>query len=158
MYTLIERFILRSDTAILGSSIWVFLLLCNEAMKLYRANPSFAIGPYAIPTWTTPLMLIFTITFLMPSTSLLGHLCGASIGYLWGLNYIKFLAPPEKIVRWIEGKLNLLGRVPHYVSVDQKTYGRYGVLPSMGSSREARAENGFAMGSLGPGQRLGSGP
>src|SRR5450432_2704822 len=39
-----------------------------------------------------------------------------------GLGYIKFLAPPEKILRWIEGKLNLLGRLPHYVSVDQKTY------------------------------------
>jgi GPI-anchor transamidase subunit GAA1 len=33
-------------------------------------------------------------------------------------------------LRWIEGKLNLLGRLPHYVSVDQKTFGRYGVLPS----------------------------
>jgi len=60
---------------------------------------------------------------------MLGHLCGALIGYLWGLGYIKFLAPPEKVLRWIEGKLNLLGRIPHYVSVDQKVYGRYGVLP-----------------------------
>lgn len=47
-----------------------------------------------------------------------------------GLGYLKFLAPPEKILRWIEGKLNLLGRLPHYVSVDQKQYGRFGVLPS----------------------------
>jgi hypothetical protein len=45
------------------------------------------------------------------------------------LGYLKFLAPPEKVLRWIEAKLNLLGRLPHYVSVDQKTYGRYGVLP-----------------------------
>lgn len=47
-----------------------------------------------------------------------------------GLGYLKILAPPEKILRWIEGKLNLLGRLPHYVSIDQKTYGRYGVLPT----------------------------
>lgn len=47
-----------------------------------------------------------------------------------GLGYLKVLAPPEKILRWIEGKLNLLGRLPHYVSIDQKTYGRYGVLPT----------------------------
>lgn len=47
-----------------------------------------------------------------------------------GLGYLKFLSPPEKIMRWLEGKLNLLGRVPHYVSLDQKTYGRYGVLPT----------------------------
>lgn len=47
-----------------------------------------------------------------------------------GLGYLKIFVPPEKILRWIEGKLNLLGRLPHYVSVDQKTYGRYGVLPT----------------------------
>jgi glycosylphosphatidylinositol transamidase len=55
------------------------------------------------------------------------------VGYLWGLGYIKFLVPPEKLLRWIEGKLNLLGRLPHYVSVDQKTYGRFGVLPTSNS-------------------------
>lgn len=47
-----------------------------------------------------------------------------------GLGYLKFLVPPEWILRWIEGKMNLLGRLPHYVSVDQKTYGRFGVLPT----------------------------
>ena len=47
-----------------------------------------------------------------------------------GLGYLKILAPPERVLRWIEGKLNLLGRLPHYVSIDQKTYGRYGVLPT----------------------------
>ncbi len=158
LYTLLEKFVLSSDTAILGSSVWAFLLLSAEAIKLSRSNPSFALGPYAIPTWTTPLILLLVVSFLIPSTSLLGHLCGAAVGYLWGLGYIKFLAPPEKIIRWIEGKLNLLGRVPHYVSVDQKTYGRYGVLPSMGSSRDARMENGTAINFLGQGQRLGSSP
>lgn len=47
-----------------------------------------------------------------------------------GLGYLKVLAPPEKALRWIESRLNLLGRLPHYVSVDQKTYGRFGVLPT----------------------------
>jgi len=74
------------------------------------------------------------ISFLVSGTSLIGHLCGAGIGYLWGLGYIKFLVPPEKILRWLEAKLNLLGRLPHYVSVDQKTYGRYGVLPNTSSN------------------------
>lgn len=50
-----------------------------------------------------------------------------------GLGYLKVFVPPEKVLRWIEGKLNLLGRLPHYVSVDQKTFGRYGVLPSTNS-------------------------
>lgn len=51
-----------------------------------------------------------------------------------GLGYLKFLAPPEWILREIESRLNLLGRLPHYVSIDQKTYGRFGVLPTSASS------------------------
>lgn len=64
-----------------------------------------------------------------------------------GLGYLKFLAPPEKILRWIEGRLNLLGRLPHYVSVDQKTYGRFGVLPTSSPANAA--------GLVGSTQRLG---
>jgi hypothetical protein len=105
IYTGLERFIFRSNSAVIGASIWVFLLLCVEAIKTYRQNPAFTIGDYAIPTWTTPLFIIFVIHFLVPNTSLLGHLCGALVGYLWGLGWIKFLAPSEKILRWVEGKL-----------------------------------------------------
>jgi GPI-anchor transamidase subunit GAA1 len=74
-----------------------------------------------------------------------------------GLGYLRLLAPPEKILRWIEGKLNLLGRLPHYVSVDQKTYGRYGVLPTPNSAPGLN-EQGVPMSFLGTGsngQRLG---
>ncbi|GAB7356336.1 hypothetical protein MBLNU459_g7128t1 [Dothideomycetes sp. NU459] len=134
LYTLLERFLLRGNTTVQGASIWVFLLLASESIKTWRANPNFAIGTYSIPTWTTPLILNLFISFIIPNTSFLGHLCGMAVGYLWGLGYIKFLVPSEKILRWIEAKLNLLGRLPHYVSVDQKTYGRYGVLPSTSSS------------------------
>ncbi|KAF2758261.1 hypothetical protein EJ05DRAFT_476516 [Pseudovirgaria hyperparasitica] len=130
IYILLERGILRGDVGVQGSSILVFLLLASEAVKTYRANPHLSIGTYRIPTWTTPLFIVLAVSFIMPNVSLLGHLSGAAIGYAWGFGYLRFLAPPEKILRWIEGKLNLLGRLPHYVSVDQKTYGRYGVLPS----------------------------
>jgi hypothetical protein len=51
--------------------------------------------------------------------------------YLVGLGYLRLLMPPERPLRWVERKLNLLARLPHYVSVDQRTYGRYGVLPSV---------------------------
>lgn len=163
VYTIIERFILHSNTSIVGSSIWVFLLLANESIKTYRQNPYFEINDYKIPTWTTPLFLIVVIWVLIPGTSLLGHLCGALVGYGWGLGYIRFLAPHDKILRWIEGKLNLLGRLPHYVSVDQKTYGRYGVLPSTNSRSPLvgpgrgtlGAAEGIAVGPVGSTQRLG---
>lgn len=68
-----------------------------------------------------------------------------------GLGYLKFLAPPEKILRWVEGKMNLLGRLPHYVSVDQKTYGRFGVLPVVTPNSDSVAPMGY----LGSTQRLG---
>lgn len=70
-----------------------------------------------------------------------------------GLGYLKILAPPEKVLRWIEGKLNLLGRLPHYVSIDQKTYGRYGVLPT--SSAPGGGEGSSAPTYLSSTQRLG---
>jgi hypothetical protein len=72
-----------------------------------------------------------------------------------GLGYLKFLAPPERILRWIEGKMNLLGRLPHYVSVDQKTYGRFGVLPTTNSTLAGTVDNGIALGYVGSSQRLG---
>ncbi len=71
---------------------------------------------------------------------------------LGGLGLLKILAPPEKALRWIEGKLNLLGRLPHYVSVDQKTYGRFGVIPM---SNTAAGPGVAATSMSGPGQRLG---
>ncbi len=101
----------------------------------------------------------------LPTRSATGYYRSAApwLTDVGGLGYIRFLAPPEKALRWIEGKLNLLGRVPHYVSVDQKTYGRYGVLPS--SSATGTGEHmstiglGWVGGANGPtsgnGQRLG---
>ncbi|CAG8954185.1 hypothetical protein HYFRA_00005805 [Hymenoscyphus fraxineus] len=134
LYTFIERGILGMNTAVLGSSIWVFTLLAMEACKTYKTNPSFQLGTVQVPTWITPLVMVVFVSVLVPNTSFLGHLCGLAFGYGWGLGYLKFLAPPEWALRWIEGKLNLLGRLPHYVSVDQKTYGRFGVLPTTNAS------------------------
>ena len=81
-----------------------------------------------------------------PGTSVSGpaHLLARRLMVRGGSGYSRFLAPPEKVLRWIEAKLNLLGRLPHYISVDQKTYGRYGVLPMTSMERNPDA-----------GQRLG---
>ena len=99
---------------------------------------------------------------------MLGHLCGIAMGYVGkylnsivslfiadilataGLGYIRYLAPPEWALRWIESRLNLLVILPHYVSVDQKTYGRFGVLPS-----NNRAGGSPATELVGSTQRLG---
>ncbi|WEW60638.1 Glycosyl phosphatidyl inositol protein transamidase complex subunit [Emydomyces testavorans] len=117
LYLLIEKFILRRDTAVLGSSIWVFLLLGSEAIKTYTSNPHFSVGTYKIPTWTTPLIATIFVSALVSNTSFLGHMCGIAVGYVLGLGYLRILFPPEKVLRWVEGKLNLLGILPHYVSL-----------------------------------------
>lgn len=138
----------------MGASVWFFLLLGAEAMRTYRTNPHFTIATYNIPTWTTPLILAVVIAALVPSTSLLGHLSGLIVGYVCGLGYLKFLSPPEKALRWIEARLKLLQRLPRYVSVDQKTYGRFGVLPTAGAG--GGASQGVPLGVVGTGgQRLG---
>jgi len=135
-------------TPIQGASIWIFLLFSSIIVQQsktqpYLSTPDLGFLPrvYRIPTAALPIIIILATSLLstlhiIPATSLVGHLAGALIGYLWGLGYIKFLAPPEKVLRWIESKLNLLGRIPHYVSVDQKVFGRYGILPQTGGTAQ----------------------
>ncbi|KIX00970.1 uncharacterized protein Z518_10036 [Rhinocladiella mackenziei CBS 650.93] len=148
LYLLLDGVILKDNTPVLGASIWVFLLLSAEAVKTYKENPYIEISGQKIPTWIWPLAILVVTSVLIPNTSFLGHLSGSVTGYLWGLGYIRFLAPPEKALRWIEGKLNLLGRLPHYVSVDQKTYGRYGVLPTSSTSGQGEHMNPIGLGNL----------
>jgi hypothetical protein len=112
-----------------------------------------SLGTTKIPTWTSPLFACALVSIFVPNTSFLGHLSAILIGYLLGLGYLKVFVPPEKILRWIEGKLNLLGRLPHYVSVDQKTYGRYGVLPT--ATAAVGGERPTPLSYLGTNQRLG---
>ncbi|KAI0906951.1 rhomboid family protein [Ustulina deusta] len=150
VYVFLERVVLGGNHAVLGASLWVFLLLGMEGVRTYKTNPYLVIGTYHVPTWTTPLFTAVVVQAIVPGTSFLGHLCGAGTGYLFGLGYLKFLAPPEWILREIESRLNLLGRLPHYVSVDQKTYGRFGVLPTNASSSSTTP-----MSIIGSTQRLG---
>lgn len=130
--------------------MWCFLLLTSTIYRAAQSTPYISLPlpsfqssggttstsssmPHRIPTVALPLIFILLTSFLIPHTSLLGHLCGALIGYGWGAGYLKFLAPPEKILRWVEEKGRLRTRLPSsYVSVDRTTQGRYGlgVLPS----------------------------
>lgn len=130
LYIFVQKAIFRTNTPVMGASVWGFLLFAIGAIQTYKTNPHFTIATYNIPTWTYPLGVLLVTQALMPSSSFVGHVCALLVGYAFGLGYLKFLAPPDKILRWVEGKLNLLGRLPHYVSMDQKTYGRFGVLPT----------------------------
>lgn len=59
-----------------------------------------------------------------------------------GLGLLKWVCPPEKVLRWIESKLSLQRRLSHYASVDQKAYGRFGVLPTNNSGPDGGIEIG----------------
>jgi len=136
LYVLIERLAFLGNTAVMGSSTWVFLLLGMEAIRTYKANPYLVVGTHHVPTWITPLALALFVSALVPYASLLGHLCGVGVGYMLGLGYLKVLSPPEKALRWLENRFHFLARLPHYISVDQKTFGRFGVLPTAASSSD----------------------
>ncbi|KAL1964016.1 hypothetical protein VTN77DRAFT_7562 [Rasamsonia byssochlamydoides] len=106
LYVFIEKFILRSNTAVVGASVWVFLLLGMEAIKTFRANPYFLVGTYKIPTWTTPLFLSFVVSVLLSNTSFLGHVCAIAVGYL----------PPSLVRKLRNDPYLLFARLPPLVS------------------------------------------
>ncbi|KAL2268126.1 hypothetical protein VTJ83DRAFT_2972 [Remersonia thermophila] len=130
LYVGLERYILHLNTWIVGASVWGFLIFGIEALQRNRSTPHLVVyGQRTIPTWATPLAMVVVVAFLMPGSSALGHLCGVVVGYVFGMGYLNRLVPPDKVCRWIETKLQLKARVPYYVSIDQKTFGRGGVLP-----------------------------
>ncbi|KAL2163713.1 hypothetical protein VTH06DRAFT_5771 [Thermothelomyces fergusii] len=152
IYVGIERFVLQKNTPIIGASIWGFLLLGAEAIRQSRKSPYLVIsGRPTIPTWAGPIVMLFVVALMMPGSSMLGHVCGLFVGYIFGMGYLRFLVPPEWALRFIEGKLNLRVRLPYYVSVDQKTYGRFGVLPLSNLATTPAVPTGLAGGSQRPG-------
>jgi predicted small secreted protein len=131
-YTLLSK-LLHTHTIVAGASMWSFILLTSTLYRSSLTTPLLSIPstPYNVPTAILPLILIVVVSVLDHSASLFGHLCAAAMGYAWGAGFLKFLIPPEKILRWVEETFQLRQRLPgSYVSVERMTYGRYGVLGS----------------------------
>jgi glycosylphosphatidylinositol transamidase len=82
LYILGEKFVLHRNTPVVGSSVWVFLLLGSESIRTFKSNPYFSLGPYKIPTWTSPLFACAFVSVLVSNVSFLGHLCAILVGYL----------------------------------------------------------------------------
>jgi glycosylphosphatidylinositol transamidase len=61
-----------------------------EAVKTYKTNPNFVIGTTQIPTWITPIVMVLFVSFLIPHTSFLGHVCGLAFGYGCKLFELKY--------------------------------------------------------------------
>jgi hypothetical protein len=47
---------------------------------LFLTFPS--LGPYKIPTWTSPLVACVVVSVLLSNVSFLGHMCAILVGYL----------------------------------------------------------------------------
>ena len=138
-----------------AASVWSFLLFSATIFQASKTTPQISIPSTTqkLPTLVVPVLVILVTWFLIPHTSLLGHLCGMAIGFGWGSGFLKFLVPPEKLQRWLEDTLRLRARLPSsYVSVDKGTMGRYGLndLPSSSGT-----PNGILSGTGEPGIRLG---
>lgn len=109
-YSILGTFLVGNQTKIIGLSGIVFLLLAYTAYKEHFTTPvlytlNFGNGrSVQLPTLYSPFVLLVACTILLPNGSFLGHLCGISAGYLLGMDYLKILFPPHKIILFIDSK------------------------------------------------------
>ena len=99
LYIIIEHYIFGWDTVVVGSSIWIFLLLASESIKTWKQNPTLNIGDVKIPTWIWPCVLAVVTSILVSGTSFLGHLCGLATGYACKCSSIPTRLPSNAVHR-----------------------------------------------------------
>ncbi|KAL0634589.1 putative rhomboid protease [Maublancomyces gigas] len=167
LYLGIEMFILKGNTVVAGASALVFTLMAAEAIKTHAFHPYYNIAGWEVPSWTTPVFWVIVAAFLIPASSLIGHLCGLVIGYAYASRYLRLLEPSEWILAKIETKLGFLfRRIPYYISLENRTEMNYWeFLPMTNSMRSTRGGASVpaassaapaAFAAAGPGVRLGS--
>ncbi|ODV92561.1 hypothetical protein CANCADRAFT_16566, partial [Tortispora caseinolytica NRRL Y-17796] len=104
------------STRVAGSSGVVFSIIGIFAIREHKAGKSLTFGDVSIPAWTSPLFLLFLVAFIMPRSSLLGHLFGLLYGYAYGLGYASKLNAPDWILQKVESIIRpLTRRVKRYV-------------------------------------------
>jgi len=152
LYLLLST-ILKPSTPVGGASVWCFLLFSAFLYQTSKSTPHISIPstPYKLPILAIPFILIIIVAIIVPYTSILGHICGCIIGFGWGSGLLKFLKPPDKILRWVEDKLMLRTRLPtSYVDVKGGPYGS-DVLPMNSDTANERGNSsGEISGKLGP--------
>lgn len=99
--------ILSNDTAVAGASGWVFTWLAYFAWKQHEVHPKITLaGRIPMLTWATPLIPLVLSAIIFPGSSLLGHVLGLLIGYIYGMGFIDVLIEPStNVVEWIESKI-----------------------------------------------------
>jgi len=158
LYLLIEMGVLRGSEAVVGASALVFTLIAAEAVKTYVYQPYYTIAGWEIPSWTTPIFWMMLASFLVPSSSLLGHFCGMVIGYAYACRYLRLLEPSEWILTKVEQKLGfLLLRLPWYIDLEKRVeLNHMEMLPMASPATHSSAMETGAGGFTAPGRTLGT--
>lgn len=114
------------NTKIIGASAWAFSFAGYFAYKESLIKPTFQITPsHSLPTLATPLIPLILIAIFVPGSSFFGHLFGLISGYALAYGYLAKLAPPSKVIEFIESKLDgLINLIPsmfiYYREVEAK--------------------------------------
>ncbi|KAF8458229.1 hypothetical protein BDZ91DRAFT_852200 [Kalaharituber pfeilii] len=134
LYLVVERGVFRGTTSVEGLSALVLTLITIDAVRTSDHHPYFNFFGQRIRTLYTPLLTLFILLLLFPFSSLLGHVCGVAIGYLYGLKYLSKMDPPEWILEKIENKIAGWGLLRvlvkfGWVGVENREEARYVWLP-----------------------------
>ncbi|KAK6454271.1 uncharacterized protein RJT20DRAFT_57488 [Scheffersomyces xylosifermentans] len=98
---------------VVGLSGYAFTFFAWLAYKEHENQPKFVLyrnegREVSIPTIIAPVVFLFLCALLIPGSSFWGHLFGLTTGYLLGMDYLKVLYPPSKVILWIESKVGFL--------------------------------------------------
>ncbi|CCH45089.1 Rhomboid protein 2 [Wickerhamomyces ciferrii] len=122
----VKDVLLAVATALPYSFLGVLLFPNTKVLGASLIKPTFQITPtYSLPTIFTPFGPLILISIILPGSSFFGHLFGLIAGYALAFGYLGKLAPPSKVIEWIETKLDgLINLIPsifiYYREVEAK--------------------------------------
>ncbi|KAI5790720.1 hypothetical protein DFH27DRAFT_603114 [Peziza echinospora] len=112
-YVVVERFVLPGGgtTRVVGLSALVLTLFTIVAVNTSRVSPYIQVpwwrcgggGRGGFRTIYAPLALVGVFFVVAPGGSVVGHLCGVAVGYLYGFGWLAGLEPKEWVVEKVEG-------------------------------------------------------
>jgi rhomboid domain-containing protein 1 len=106
------------DQHVLGFSGVLFALIVID-VRLGGGDQRSLFGIILVPAWLYPWIMVLLMSLLMPNVSLLGHLSGLIVGYLYQFHILEVMTPSAEIFGRIERKICCccLGRLA-YVGAD----------------------------------------
>ncbi|EPS39181.1 hypothetical protein H072_7052 [Dactylellina haptotyla CBS 200.50] len=143
-YIIFDKFILGAQGTYGGMSVFIVMFAAMDAKRIYKYRPFYWVAGYRIPSWA-PVLGVWLVLelFVFAGAGWLIHIFAMAVGWAYAAEYLKLLEPPEKVLKFVEGKLRpLLSRIPFYVSLDTRdTSGYTLVLPTFQDERGTEMPN-----------------